>query len=148
MSNNDYKNLLKEKGIKVTNQRLLVLEAMALSEGKHLTVEEIYDIVRENYPEIGLATVYRTVQLLLELELVDKVNINDGFVRYEISKDRDETGHHHHHLVCMECGKVYSFEDDLLEKLEEHIMEKTGFEVIDHDLKLYGYCSLCKENRK
>lgn len=137
--------LLKEKGLKVTNQRLYVLEAIASCEGKHLSTEEIYDLVREKHPEIGLATVYRSIQLLLELEIIDKITFDDGFVRYELHCEPDEK-HHHHHLICRSCGKVYTFEEDLLDTLENKIQQKLGFQVVNHEVKLYGYCKECQDN--
>lgn len=139
-----FKQLLKEKGLKVTNQRLMVLEALAACPDKHLTAEEIYEMVKADYPEIGLATVYRTIQLLLELHLIDRINLDDGFVRYEIGNvGMGTTKHHHHHLICRNCGRVISFKDDLLEELEEKITKTTGFHVMDHEVKLYGRCSEC-----
>jgi Fur family ferric uptake transcriptional regulator len=146
MNQESFKDMLKEKGLKVTNQRVIILKVLSSSPGMHLTTEEIYDLVKDEYPEIGLATVYRTLQLLLDLNLIDKINLNDGFIRYEIAEDKNKiSGHHHHHLICTECGNVFSFEDDLLENLEEKISSKTGFEVIDHEVKLYGYCTNCKK---
>lgn len=148
MNQENFKDMLKEKGLKVTNQRVMILKVLSASPGMHLTTEEIYDLVRTDYPEIGLATVYRTIQLLLDLNLIDKINLDDGFVRYEIAEDKDkESGHHHHHLICTECGNVYSFEDDLLENLEDYIKNSMGFEVVDHEVKLYGYCKNCKKER-
>jgi Fur family ferric uptake transcriptional regulator len=79
-----FKEILKQKGLKVTNQRVRVLEVLSNSPDKHLTAEEIYELIKVDYPEIGLATVYRTIQLLLELNLIDRINLDDGFVRYEI----------------------------------------------------------------
>lgn len=142
-----FKRLLKEKGLKVTNQRLLVLEAIDACPDKHLTAEEIFELVKVDYPVIGLATVYRTIQLLYELHLIDRVNLDDGFVRYEIvNACGEQTKHHHHHLICKNCGKVISFQDDLLEELEAKILATTGFSVMDHEVKLYGYCIECGGN--
>lgn len=140
----EFKQKLKDKSLKVTTQRLLVLEVLSACPDKHLTAEEIYDLVKTDYPEIGLATVYRTIQLLLEMHLIDRINLDDGHVRYEIGNgETDEGKHHHHHLICKKCGKVISFEDDLLEGLESKIQATTGFCVIDHEVKLYGYCKEC-----
>ena len=139
--------MLKKKGLKVTKQRLLVLQALASCPDKHLTAEEIYTIIKADCPEIGLATVYRTIQLLLELNLIDRINLDDGFARYEIGTlNQKEAKHHHHHLICLKCGKVMSFEDDLLEGLEKKILESTGFVVSDHEVKLYGCCKECGGN--
>ncbi len=140
----EFKKLLKDKGLKITNQRLLVLEALASCPDRHMTAEEIYEIVKTGCPEIGLATVYRTIQLLLELHLIDRINLDDGYVRYEIGDvGGDMAKHHHHHLICLGCGEVTSFQDDLLEELEEKIKETTNFKIVDHEVKLYGYCEKC-----
>lgn len=139
-----YINLLKSKGLKITKQRLLVLEVLASCPGRYLTAEEIYEKIKADCPKIGLATVYRTIQLLLELHLIDRINLDDGFVRYEIGSIEDSgLKHHHHHLICRSCGMIISFQDEFLEKLEMKIAETTGFRVVDHEVKLYGYCQKC-----
>lgn len=144
VTSEELKKILKERELKVTTQRVLVLTALAESQGSHLTVEEIYDLVKTENPEIGLATVYRTIQLFYELHLVDRINLDDGFVRYEIGDIGNHNAkHHHHHLICLGCGKVISFEEDLLEDLEKKIAGTTGFSVVDHEVKLYGYCKEC-----
>ena len=86
ISKEQFRQMLKEKGLKVTNQRLLVLEVLAENRDRHMTAEDIYEMVKEDYPEIGLATIYRTVQLLLEMQLVDRISLDDGCVRYEIGE--------------------------------------------------------------
>ena len=142
-----FKKLLKDKGLKVTNQRLKVLEAIASCPKEHLTAEEIYELVMVDCPEIGLATVYRTIHLLNELHLIDRINFDDGFVRYEMgSAQGAEIKHRHHHLICIKCGKVISFQGDLLEELEGKIAATTGFQVVNHEVKLYGYCVECGGN--
>ncbi|NLL93152.1 MAG: transcriptional repressor [Clostridiales bacterium] len=141
----NFKEILKERGLKVTSQRVLVLDILSQAVGEHLTAEEIYNKVKSKNPDIGLATVYRTIQLLSELKLVDKIVLNDGCIRYEIAGDEANSGHHHHHLICVECGKLTSFSEDLLENLECAIMEKKDFLVLNHEVKLYGYCSECRE---
>lgn len=141
----EFEKILRKKGLKVTTQRVLVLDVLSSCPDRHLTAEEIYELVKVDYPEIGLATVYRTIQLLLELHLIDRINLDDGFVRYEIGDLREsETRHHHHHLICLRCGKVLSFQDDLLEELEDKIQNTMGFSVTDHEVKLYGYCEECR----
>lgn len=140
---------LREKGLKVTQQRILVLQVLADKSGSHMTAEDIYELIREKYPEIGLATVYRTLQLLLEIQLVDSINMDDGCVRYEIGHMFEgEMKHNHHHLICRACGTVFPFEDDLLDELESHIEEATGFHVLDHKLKFYGLCKDCLNKSK
>lgn len=141
-----FKKLLKEKGLKVTQQRLYVLEVLANHRDEHMAVEDIYSSVQKVYSEVGLATVYRTVQLLLEMQLVDRVQLGNGCVRYEIGHLYDgDTPHSHHHLICKKCGKILAFEEDLLEQLEEQIEKKTGFQIVDHELMFYGQCKECSK---
>lgn len=142
-----FKGLLKKNGLKVTTQRIVILEVLQNKPGEHLTAEEIYECVKEKYPEIGLATVYRTIQLLSELDLIDKLNLDDGYVRYEIGKTDSGERHHHHHLICLNCGAVLTFEDDLLETLEGRIEETMDFQVVDHEVKMFGYCKECGQRK-
>ena len=140
---------LKEKGLKVTHQRLLILSVLEQNSGRHMTAEDIYELVAEDYPEIGLATVYRTLQLLWDMQLVDRISLDDGCVRYEIGHLlEDETKHNHHHLICRSCGRVIPFDADLLDDLEHHIEETAGFRVMDHELKFYGLCRECVKKEK
>lgn len=143
-----FKELLKANGLKVTTQRIVILEVLEDRPNEHLTAEEIYECVKEKYPEIGLATVYRTIQLLSELNLIDKLNLDDGFVRYEIGKQGNGVpSHHHHHLICLGCGKVLTFQDDLLETLEQKIQSTMNFQIKDHEVKFYGYCEACQKSK-
>ena len=144
MNEEKVKDLLREKGLKVTSQRLMVLNILSAHGDEHLTVEEIYDLAKEESPEIGLATIYRTVQVLLELHVIEKVTFDDGFARYELNGEETGSGHRHHHAICTQYGKVYSLETDLLDTLEKQVFESLGFEVTDHEVKLYGLCSACR----
>lgn len=144
MSNEKIENLkliLKEKGYKLTPQRRSILDEIIKNEGSHLTTEEIYDLVKVTCPEIGLATVYRTVQLLEEMGVLYKLDLDDGCSRYELC-DEDES-HQHHHLICQNCGKVIEVEGDLLEELEQGIEKKYNFKIKNHSLKFYGICDNC-----
>ena len=140
---------LREKGLKVTRQRILVLSVLEQNCGSHMTAEEVYGQVSVDYPEIGLAPVYRRLQLRLEMQLVDRINLDDGCVRYEIGHLlRGNAKHNHHHLICRSCGKVIPFDGDLLEGLEQHIEETAGFQVQDHEVKFYGLCRECVKAQK
>lgn len=143
MEQEQFKEVLRGRGLKVTNQRLLVLEMIADHPGEHLTAEEIYELARDKYPEIGLATIYRTVQVLVDLNVIDKVSFDDGFVRYELGQNEEDNRHHHHHAICLKCGRVISFQGDLLENLEQALYDTLGFRVTDHEVKLTGYCKEC-----
>ncbi|AEF17178.1 MULTISPECIES: Fur family transcriptional regulator [Thermoanaerobacterium] len=140
----DIKENLKQKGFKLTTQRRAILDVIIENREKHLSSEEIYDLVKEKYPEIGLATVYRTLQLFDEMGIIYKLNFDDGRSRYELYHNED---HQHHHLICLKCGSVIEMEGDLLENLEEAIENTKNFQIIDHNVKFFGYCSKCKQNK-
>ena len=135
------KNNLKEKGYKLTPQRRSIIDGIIKNEGNHLTTEELYDTVKVECPEIGLATVYRTVQLLEDIGVVCKLDLNDGCNRYELI--HADENHQHHHLICTNCGKVIEVHGDLLEGLENEIQRTYNFEVKNHSLKFYGICNEC-----
>jgi Fur family ferric uptake transcriptional regulator len=132
---------LKSKEYKLTPQRMTILKVFMENAVGHVSAEELYSMVKKENPDVGLATVYRTLDLLAELGILMKMDFGDGKARFELS---DREVHHHHHLICLNCGKVQEFDIDLLEALEESINSKTGFEVVDHRLKFYGYCGDCK----
>ena len=132
---------LKNKDYKLTPQRRTILRVFLENTGGHLSAEELYAIVKMENPEIGLATVYRTLDLFAELGILTKMDFGDNKARFELY---DSEVHHHHHLICLSCGKVEEFDVDLLEALEDSIEEKTCFEIVDHRLKFFGYCSKCK----
>ncbi len=137
------KEQLKTKGYKLTPQRRAILDIIIEHEGQHLSSEEIYDFVKACCPDIGLATVYRTLQLLSDLKVLSRLNLDDGCVRYELIHDDEE--HHHHHLICTECGKVIEVVVDLLEPLENEIEKNYNFKINDHKLKFFGICETCQE---
>ncbi|WP_312650232.1 Fur family transcriptional regulator [Proteiniclasticum sp.] len=139
-------NKLKKSGYKLTPQRQAIVDTIIDSVGKHLTVEEIFDIVKQRRPEIGLATVYRTIMLMHEQNIVTRLDLIDGTARYELA--RDDEHHTHHHLVCLNCSTVFEFMDDLLDPLEEEIGRKYNFKVLDHSLKFYGICNECAKEEK
>jgi Fur family ferric uptake transcriptional regulator len=93
-------------------------------------------------PELGLATVYRTLDLLVELDIIHKIEFGDGRTRFEVG---GEEHHRHHHLICLTCGQVSEFNDDLLENLEEALSKTNGFKVVDHQVKFFGICSNCQK---
>ncbi len=133
---------LKEGGYKLTPQRRATLNVIIENKGKHLNTEEIYNLVKEKCPEIGLATVYRTLQLFDDLRLIAKINLDDGCNRYEFNPHDDSQ--RHHHLICEQCGKIIEVQIDLLEHLEKKIENKHGFIIKDHRVKFFGICSECK----
>lgn len=141
---NNLKTMLRAGGSKLTPQRLTILDVIMREEGKHLTIEQIYEKVKQVKPETGVATVYRTILLFEELGIVKKLDLNDGIYRYELN--HEEEVHGHHHLVCSACGKVEEVKDDLLDSVEQTIEKDYKFRIKDHSLKFYGLCSDCYKN--
>lgn len=135
------REILTNTGYKVTNQRLRILEILLEHTDKHMSAEEIHEIVKENNKDIGLATVYRALELFEELDIIHKLNFGDGRSRYELK----EEDHHHHHLICTSCNEVYEVAEDLLEQLEEKIEKSYRFKITGHHLKFFGICDVCKK---
>ncbi|MCH3958460.1 MAG: transcriptional repressor [Selenomonas sp.] len=140
----DLKQRLQSRQHKMTPQRQTVLQVFLDHPGEHLSAEDVHGILRQGQSEIGLATVYRSLELLSELGILQKVEFGDGCSRYEVNTT-DPSEHHHHHLICTKCGKVTEFEDDLLENLETDIHDKLGFRVENHQVKFYGVCKECQQ---
>lgn len=139
----ELKDKLKEKGYKLTPQRRAIVDTIIKNEGKHMTAEEIYDEVKKDCPEIGLATVYRTVLLLEDINLLSRLDLSDGCSRYEIVHDDEE--HRHHHLICNVCNSVFEVEEDLLDELELRVESKYKFKIQDHSVKFFGTCEECQK---
>ena len=107
------KERIKDKKYKLTTQRQTILQAFIDADENHLSAEDVYVLVKEVAPDIGLATIYRTLDLFTELDLLKRLDFGDGRNRYELNDE--EFAHFHHHLICVKCGKVSEFEDDMLE---------------------------------
>jgi Fur family ferric uptake transcriptional regulator len=140
------KKQLHAESYKLTPQREATVRVLLEREEDHLSAEDIYLLVKEKAPEIGLATVYRTLELLSELKIVDKINFGDGVSRYDLRKEG--AAHFHHHLVCMECGTVEEIVEDLLEEVEKKVEDQWQFQVKDHRLTFHGICHKCQQNHK
>lgn len=136
------KKQLHSHSYKLTPQREATVRVLLEREDDHLSAEDVYLLVKEKSPEIGLATVYRTLELLSELKIVDKINFGDGVSRYDLRKEGAK--HFHHHLVCIECGSVEEIENDLLGEVEQIVENDWGFEVKDHRLTFHGICRKCQ----
>ncbi|HEY1406004.1 MAG TPA: transcriptional repressor [Spirochaetota bacterium] len=134
---------VKAQGLKSSNQRAIILSAMN-SDGKHHTVDEIYSSLQKDHPDIGIATVYRTIRLLCDAGIARELIINHQVSRYEIVSD-DE---HHDHIVCTSCGRFVEISSDLIEKEQVRIAGQNDFTLTDHSLILYGLCKECGTTSK
>lgn len=135
---------LEQGSFRITPQRDLVVRTFANHPGEHLSAEDVQRLIQtEARVAVGLATVYRTIELLHQLGILQRINFGDGRSRYELNQ---EEVHRHHHMVCIRCGQVEEFTEDLLDDLEGRILAEKGFQVVDHELKFYGICRLCGRN--
>ncbi|MAZ40261.1 MAG: ferric iron uptake transcriptional regulator [Legionellales bacterium] len=131
---------LRKAGLKVTSPRVKILDILEeAGEGQHLSAEDIYGQLKQLNQDVGLATVYRVLTQFEAADLVTKHNFEGGYSVYELNQ-----GEHHDHLVCVKCGKVVEFVDDLIESRQEQIAKEAGFEITDHSLNIYGICPACK----
>ena len=129
-----------QHNLKLTRQRRTILEAFLETE-RHVSAEELYKDIRKRHPEIGLATVYRTLNLLSDCGLAQPRQFGDGETRYEHIYDHS----HHDHLVCTGCGRIIEFESPAIEDLQDNIAKEKKFKVYSHRLELYGLCSRCSK---
>lgn len=129
---------------KLTPQREATVLVLLEHEDDHLSAEDVFLLVKERAPEIGLATVYRTLELLTDLKVVEKVHFGDGVSRFDLRQEG--ASHFHHHLICIECGKVEEIKEDLLKEVGEVVESRWNFEIKDHWLTFHGICSECKSN--
>ena len=128
-----------KKGLKHSDIRLKILDV--LNEGqKHSSASELFAKVRERYPTVGQATVYRTLKLLCECDICRELRTEDGLARYEVAM-----GHEHHdHIVCLGCGRFEEAVDEKIEKLQIQLAKSKGYSLKRHKLMLYGLCPKCK----
>ncbi|MCU6710890.1 transcriptional repressor [Paenibacillus sp. J5C_2022] len=135
------KRSLMENGYKLTTQREIIVRVLLENERDHLSAEDVYMLVKEKFPEIGLATVYRTLELLADLQIVAKMNFGDGVARFDLRGHDHE--HMHHHLICQHCGALDEIKEDWLTELEERVEREYGFKVLDHRLDFIGTYKEC-----
>jgi Fur family ferric uptake transcriptional regulator len=135
---NKIAGILRQNGYRLTPQRHAVLKAIAGSHD-HLTSAEICARVRQEHPTIGLATVYRVINLLTELKLICRVSLGGDSHSYLMRRPVE----HHHHLVCSQCGRAVDFTNCDLGQLEQQLSKDTGFNIEGHLLEFYGRCPEC-----
>lgn len=127
---------LRKAGLKVTLPRIKILELLENSPVHHLSAEDVYKALLEQGEDVGLATVYRVLTQFESAGIVERHHFEGGHSVFEISKDE-----HHDHIVCMTCGKVLEFHDELIEAQQHKVAESLGFSLTGHALHLYGICS-------
>lgn len=134
-----FKDYILNNGLKYTGQRDQILVSF-LSVEKHISIEELYGLIKKKNPEISYATVYRTMKLLSKCGIANESKFQGGITRYEHAYDH----RHHDHLVCIKCGTIKEFENHQIEVIQRKIAEENNFKVEDHKLEIYGICSRCQ----
>jgi len=138
-------------GYRLTIARQAILEVLSKSQG-HLSAEDIYIKAHAKYPNIGLTTIYRTLDVLSGLGMVHKLDFGDGRARYELVEG-PEGKQHHHHLVCTACNRVIDYTDfidkevELLRETEKGLEKKYSFKITNHVIQFYGLCKKCSAKK-
>ena len=130
---------MRSAGLKVTLPRLKILKLLEASGQRHLSAEDLYKELLETGEDIGLATVYRVLTQFEEAGLVNRHRFEGGQSVFEV-----DHGHHHDHMVCVKCGRVDEFVDDVIEERQKAIAERLEYEMTDHSLYIYGICPDCR----
>ena len=133
--------LLKDRGLKFTKPREVILKILYDNEG-HFSPEEIHSLIRKNYSDlsVGIATIYRTMSLLEDAGLADSISFGKDGKLYELGIKK-----HHDHLICTSCGKIIEFVDDTIEYRQEEIAKEHNFQMSDHSMKIVGLCQECQK---
>ena len=138
-----FRQYLKEKGLLYSKQREQILKTF-MKVQSHLTIDDLYNAVRKKNSRIGLATVYRTVKVICDCGLAREVDFGDGVRRFE-HKYRHQ---HHHHLVCIKCGKVIEVTSSRIESLQKKLAKQHNFASTRDTMKIFGLCSKCKNKQE
>ncbi len=133
-------NYIKSRNLKHSEQRQIILDAFLKTE-RHLTAEELYEIVKKKNSNIGQATIYRAMKLFSDAGLCRELKVEDGVTRYEHLFNHE----HHDHLICTECGKIVEILSPEIEEEQDRIAKKNGFVLEKHRFELYGVCRDCRK---
>lgn len=134
--------VLSVPGLRITNQRALILEIIHHGQG-HLDADEVYRRARDKQPRLSLSTVYRTLRRFKELGLIEEVHFDEAHHHYELKPLVE-----HHHLVCLGCGQVIEFHYPLSRYVKRNVPEAKDFEVVETEIRMTGYCPRCRQDRK
>lgn len=139
-----FKEILKKNNLKYTKQREILLKTL-YNHHTHYTPESLYLCIKEKYPELnlGIATVYRTLNLLEEANIVTSLSFGSQGKKFELANKP-----HHDHMICKGCGKIIEFEDSVIERKQEQIAKEHNFKLTGHLMQLYGLCSECSKKAK
>lgn len=129
---------LRDAGLKVTTPRLRIIEILERAKPRHLSAEDVYKELVSAGDDVGLATVYRVLTQFESAGLIIRHNFDSDYAVFELND-----GDHHDHIVCVKCGHVDEFLDEVIEKRQHDIVKDTGFQITEHILTIYGICQGC-----
>ena len=138
-----FTNILSSNNYKLTKQRKDILKILIQNKDKHFTADSLLDKVKEINKDIGLATIYRNLELFCKLNITSELDFDSPYKYYELNVINE----HHHHLVCLNCDKIIEFNDEVLEEFESELENKYEFEIVKHQIKFYGICKECKKSK-
>lgn len=134
---------LKKAGLKATLPRIKILEMLESTATRHMSAEDVYKTLLDSGEDVGLATVYRVLTQFESAGLVTRHHFEGGHSMFELNE-----GKHHDHILCVKCGKVEEFVDEVIEERQRAIAKKKGFSMTDHALYIYGVCGACQQKKK
>ena len=139
---NKNRKLLNTAGLRNTTQRALIMDIIRNGRG-HLDADEVYRQAKRKQPRLSLSTVYRTLQKLKGLGLIEELHFDEAHHHYEIKPPTE-----HHHLLCLGCGKVIEFKYPLVSSVKRNVAEAKDFEITGSEVRMTGYCADCQKNKK
>ena len=134
-----FSQYLKNKGMLASRQREQILDIFLKTE-KHPTINDLYDLVRKKHPQIGLATIYRTMNVICDAGLARETDFGGGIRRFEHKYKHQ----HHDHLICLKCDRIIEVMSPEIEKLQENLAQKHRFKAVRHRMEIFGLCKNCK----
>jgi len=136
------RKLLSSAGLRNTAQRALIMDIIRQRKG-HLDADEVYRQAKRKQPRLSLSTVYRTLQKMKGLGLIEELHFDEAHHHYEIKPPTE-----HHHLLCLGCGKVIEFKYPLVSSVKRNVAEAKDFEITGSEVRMTGYCAACQKSKK
>ena len=128
---------LRNEGLRITPQRIAIIKYV-INTQSHPSAEEIHKVIQKKYPMVSMATVYKTLDLLRKMSMVQELGFADGSARYEANVEK------HINIICMRCGRIDDIDEHSLSTLESKVAEESNYEIFGRRFELYGFCSECK----
>ena len=139
----EFNKCISKKGLKYSKKREIIVDYFIRSK-RHFTVEQLYDEIKKNHPGISYTTIYRTLKLLVECGIASMHHFGEDETRFEPRSQKQ----HHDHLICKRCGRIIEFTHKGIERFQQEVTKKYGFQPKSHTLQIYGLCRSCNKTKK